>query len=339
MLSLSEGLDPPEAASLDLAPRLCEPHEHQRRFLDSPAKRKVLRAGRRGGKTTGSGILGVRAFLEGERVLYAAPTEDQITSFWFEVKRALQEYLDAAVFVKNETKHVIEQPGSTQRIRAKTAWNADTLRGDYADLLILDEFQLMAEDAWNTVGAPMLLDNNGDAVFIYTPLPPNKRSSSRARDPRHAAKMFKKADADTSGRWAAFHFASNENPHISKEALTDLSSDMTALAIRQEIGAEDVEEVPGALWSQAMIEANRVASAPEMKRVAIRPNPTARAAPSPFAPRGEASTRPTDPPRYLGGEGRFAHGRKAEQGRTAGPVGGVRARPSGPLFRPEDFGL
>ena len=37
--------------------------------------------------------------------------------------------------------HYIELPGTKQRIRAKTAFNADTLRGDYADELLLDEFQ------------------------------------------------------------------------------------------------------------------------------------------------------------------------------------------------------
>ena len=46
------------------------------------------------------------------------------------------------------------------------------LRGDYADELILDEFQLMNEDIWDAVGAPMLLDNNGDASFhLYTAVP------------------------------------------------------------------------------------------------------------------------------------------------------------------------
>jgi hypothetical protein len=41
----------------------------------------MIRAGRRGGKTTGSGIILVKAFLNEDRVLYAAPTEDQISSF------------------------------------------------------------------------------------------------------------------------------------------------------------------------------------------------------------------------------------------------------------------
>jgi phage terminase large subunit-like protein len=177
------------------------------------------------------------------------------------------------VLTKNETLHVIERPGTEQRIRAKTAWNADTLRGDYADLLIFDEWQLMDEDAWETVGLPMLLDNNGDAVFIYTPPSLRSRSTSKARDPRHAGKMF--AFAMTSERWATFHFRSSDNPHISGEALKEIASDMTNLAYRQEILAEDIDEVPGAMWTRALIESVRVRQAPELRRVVIGIDPSA----------------------------------------------------------------
>src|SRR5262245_49339971 len=124
---------------------LKRPHERQEAFLRSKAKRKIIRAGRRAGKTTGVAILAVQAFLEGRRVLYAAPTTEQISQFWKEVKTALAALIDAGIFTKNETEHVIERPGTDQSIKAKTAWNADTLRGDYADLLILDEWQLMDE--------------------------------------------------------------------------------------------------------------------------------------------------------------------------------------------------
>ncbi len=254
--------------------RLRRPHAKQEEFLSSTAKRVVIRAGRRGGKTTGIAIKAVRAFLAGRRVLYAAPTEDQIAAFWWEVKKALAEPLDAGVFAKNETLHTVELVGTKQRIRAKTAFNADTLRGDYADLLILDEFQLMDEDAWELVGAPMLLDNDGDAVFIYTPPSLRSRSVSKARDPRHAAKMFKKAEADRTGRWGTVHFSSRENPHISGAAIAELASDMMALAIRQEIDAEDVDEVPGALWTNALIERERVDAAPSLKRVVVAVDPS-----------------------------------------------------------------
>ena len=213
----------------------------QRDFKNSKAKRKIIRAGRRGGKTTGAAIVALEAFLNGKRVLYAAPTSEQVGKFWYEINRALAEPVDAGVYKKNEAENYIEVSGTENRIKAKTAWNASTLRGDFADLLIFDEFQLMAEDAWDEVGVPMLLDNNGDAMFIYTP--PSLKSSgiSRARDPRHAAKMFKTAREDTSGRWEAFHFTSHDNPHISEEALREIIKDMSRESYFKEIMAEDDE--------------------------------------------------------------------------------------------------
>ncbi len=214
-------------------------HPPQRAFVENKAKRKVARAGRRGGKTVGAAEMAVQSFLDGHRVLYATPTAEQMGRFWYEVKWSLQEAIDAGVYRVNETEHFIEQTGTLNRIKAKTAWNADTLRGDFADLLILDEHQLMDEDTWGVVGMPMLADNNGDAVFIYTP--PSLRSAgvSKARDPRHAAKLFETAQKDKTGLWATFHWTSYDNPNISQEALKLMAVDMSREAYRQEILAED----------------------------------------------------------------------------------------------------
>jgi len=250
---------------------LREPHAKQRAFLSSPAKRKIIRAGRRGGKTTGIAMDAVNDFKAGRRVLYAAPTQEQVDTFWREVKTALQKPLDDDALYKNETMHIIEVPHTLNRIRAKTAWDAETLRGDYADKLILDEFQLMGEETWERVGQPMLLDNNGDAVFIYTPPSLHSRFRTRARDPQNAAKMFKRAQADPSGLWAAFHFTSHDNPYISTEALAILATDMTALAFEQEIMAEDKDEAPGSLWKRATI--HEVTSFPDLVRVVVGVDP------------------------------------------------------------------
>ncbi|MBI4459469.1 MAG: DNA-packaging protein [Acidobacteria bacterium] len=172
--------------------------------------------------------------------------------------------------------------GRISESRPRTAWNADTLRGDYADLLILDEWQLMAEETWEEVGSPMLLDNNGNAVFIYTPPSLHFRSVSKARDPRHASKMFAKAveemkrsaaTGELSNKWEAFHFTSRDNPHISPQALDEVSRDMTSLAYRQEILAEDLEDNPGALWTRTLIERGRVEQVPELSRVRVGVDP------------------------------------------------------------------
>ena len=218
-----------------------DPHPRQLEFIESTAKRKIIRAGRRGGKTVGVAIADIESFLDGCRVLYTAPTSEQTDSYWYEVTRALRPLVETGVYKQNETERYIEKVGTQNRIKAKTAYNANTLRGDYADKITFDEWQLTAEDAWDDVGAPMLLDNNGDATFIYTPPSLKTSGISRARDPRHASKMFKMAQEDTTGRWAAFHFTSFDNPHLSQEALSEITLDMSRDSYLKEIMAEDDE--------------------------------------------------------------------------------------------------
>jgi hypothetical protein len=233
--------------------------------------------------TIGVSILAVEWFLRGKRVLYATPTQEQIDRFWHTVCAALREPIEAGVYYKNETLHIIDLIGTEQRIKAKTAWNADTLRGDYADLLILDEFQLMSEETWSEVGAPMMLDTNGTAVFIYTPPSLRTLGKTKAKDPRHASKMFKHAAEQEAAaralgkepRWAVFHFTSHDNPHISTEALADIVGDMTVQSYNQEIMAEDTDEAPGALWHAVNIEEHRVTKLPILEMIVVGVDPSA----------------------------------------------------------------
>lgn len=260
------------------------PHAKQALFINSQVKRKIVRAGRRSGKTVGISIYAVQEFLKNKRVLYAVPTADQLQKFWFEVTSALAEPIEAGIFKVDKTMHTIERPKTENRIRAKTAFNADTLRGDYADVLILDEVQLMSEDAWQTVGAPMLLDNNGDSIFVYTPPSLHSRSMSKARDKGWITKFVKQHSNDPKGRWKVFSFTSHDNPYISAEALGDITEDMSATAIRQEIYAEDMDEAPGALWHRQKtqigtqwvlgLDDNRVFKTPELIRVVVGVDPS-----------------------------------------------------------------
>ena len=264
--------------TVELTVRLKTPHAEQERFIRSPAKRKILRAGRRSGKTTGVSILAGEKFLDEERVLYAAPTQDQTDKFWREITTAFYEPVEAGIFYLNQTRRFIERPRTENRIRAKTAWDADTMRGDYAGFLVFEEFQLMKPEAWYEVGAPMLLDVDGTAVFIYTP-----GYVSMAKKPigRHASDLFKYAqkkykEAIEKGevpRWEAFHFTSFDNPYISADALDEISEDMTPMAFRREILAEDIDDNPHALWNRAMIDLHRVDNHPELTQIFVAIDP------------------------------------------------------------------
>ena len=106
---------------------------------------------------------------------------------------------------------------------------------------------------------------------------------------QHAAKLWKRASADNTGRWQTFHFTSHDNPYISEVALNEITKDMTALAIRQEINAEDIDQAPGALWRRQAehvpgldggtrlvlgLEENRVIKAPSLVRIAVGVDPS-----------------------------------------------------------------
>lgn len=237
----------------ELTIHLHKPHVKQMLFRRSKAKRKVIKAGRRGGKTTGVADQAVEWMLQGCRVLEAAPTADQTEAFWACCKAALIEPIAAGLVYKNETDRILEFTGKG-RIRTKTAWDADSLRGDYADRLILDEYSLMDPSAWNEVGAPMLLDNNGDAVFIFTP----KRRN-------HAYTMYQRAIQDDTGRWEAFAFTSHDNPYLSKEALDEITEDMSEDAYRQEILAEFLDN-QGVVFRNLLACLNAPATIPELHK-------------------------------------------------------------------------
>lgn len=254
---------------MELTVNLHKPHIKQAEIKKSKAKRKVIRAGRRAGKTTLVSDISVEAFLDGKRVLYATPTQDQLDRFWFLTRRSLKEPLDAGIYYKNEVRHIIELLGTEQRIGSKTAFNADTMRGDFGDLIILDEFQDMDPDALDDVVLPMLLDNDGDLVIIYTSRRPNKGGKGLKR----AHELFRRAKDDETGRWAAFMFTSLDNPHLSSVALEEITQDMTALSYQAEILAQEKNDDPDALWDRDIINKNRLMKAPELLRVVVGVDP------------------------------------------------------------------
>src|SRR5215831_11026223 len=88
------------------------PTRNQLQVSRSTAKRKVVRAGRRGGKTVGTAIFAVEELLRGRRILYAVPVSHQPEAFWSEVTGSLGDAIAAGVFYKNETEHVIEKLGT-----------------------------------------------------------------------------------------------------------------------------------------------------------------------------------------------------------------------------------
>lgn len=251
------------------------PHARQSRLVWSKAKRILGCIGRRGGKTEGAEIRSARqiaAAIEGGyewRILYATPSSDQLTHYWEGVSSIYEPLIDAGVMYRNRSRHELRIGDIT--LRAKTAWHADMLRGDSADDLILDEYQLMSEDMFDKVGAPMLADRNGSALLLFTPPAPGQRNAaSKAADKMHAVRRWINAADDD--RWERHHWTSHDNPHISQTAVAALAADMLEDSYRMEILAEPLLVASGALWVREYFQHKY--STPDCDRVVVGVDPS-----------------------------------------------------------------
>jgi hypothetical protein len=216
------------APSVSFEVRLPNRHARQAEIADSTAKRKSINAGRRAGKTTLAADISVSDyFLEGRKVMYAAPVAKQTDAYWKKCKRYLGHGIAERIIHKDETRRTLTLGNG--EISCQTAHDADTLRSGDADLLIFDEWAYMSFDAWDKVGSPMLLDTNGDAIFISTP---NRRN--------HHFMMYQWGVEEREG-WESFAFPSTENPYLTREAFDLMIADMTEDSYRQEILAEFLE--------------------------------------------------------------------------------------------------
>jgi hypothetical protein len=205
----------------------------QRDIIRHPANRKVIVAGRRAGKTTLAAYLALERFFAGQRVLLTSATQDQADTFWDKLKAWLYPLIEDRIVGKLESRRLLtlnalDGPGG--RIRVKTGRHPDVLRGDDADLIVFDECALLDPAVWNAVAAPMLADRDGDAVFISTPRAKNWffHLYQRGLDPQQP-------------RWAAWHFTTHDNPHLSRTAVAALEHDMPRYLYKQEILAEFVD--------------------------------------------------------------------------------------------------
>ena len=203
------------------------PHAKQALIDNCNLKRRIIKAGRRGGKTTWASRHSVLKAQEGRRILYIAPVTIQTDSYWEMCTDWLSDAIAIGLVKKNETKRTLDYVKTGGRIEARTGNKPDHLRGGWGDDIILDEYAFQNPIIWNKVCQPMMLDTNGTTTFISTP---NFRN--------HFYLLYLKALNNP--RWAEFAFSSLDNPHLSKEALDDLTEDMTEEDYKAEILAEFV---------------------------------------------------------------------------------------------------
>jgi hypothetical protein len=107
--------------------------------------------------------ISVEEALRGRRILWGAPTYDQVYVGWDETKHACQDN------VKFRVDRMLAEFPTGGRITYRSLDNPDNARGHTADGIVIDEVGDVKQEAWYGVLGPMLIDTGGWFWGIGTP--------------------------------------------------------------------------------------------------------------------------------------------------------------------------
>jgi hypothetical protein len=218
------------------------PRAYQILMLRWPKNRKVLRAGRRLGKTAMLAVMMLHySYTHNHgRVLVLTPMKSQGEVIYKEMlKLAANSELVQSSITRAVTApyHVIEfVNGSIIRFFStglKSGGKSDVARGQEAHIIVLDELDYMGPEDLDAILAMLQKTAEGqeDKVLIGASTPTGRRE-----------KLW---DWSHSDRFKEFWFPSYCNPHFDKDVEDDLRSEYTEMVYRHEIEADWGEDLEG----------------------------------------------------------------------------------------------
>lgn len=236
-------------------------HPKQKLIAQSRARFKVVRAGRKGGKTSlevenicfkatvAASKLGLTKtiFPSGRKVIYIAPTQKQARIIiWEALKNRLH-----GIGTPNEQMCEMKVPnedGTVSTIYVGGWENRENYRGltDVAHITF-DETDTLRDFflSWMEIFRPMFLDTGGSADFIGTP----KKENPNMR-------RLEKDFASKGDQFECFQFTSRDNPFISVQEIDALELEYKndRVSYRQEILAEYVDNAGSLFHYESLID-------------------------------------------------------------------------------------
>jgi len=207
-------------------------HDNQKRVVSSRARFKILRAGRRAGKSALQieDMSFTAVSKKDSPVFYIAPTQIQARAIIWE---ALKSKL-ATISEVNESRlemKVPTQDGGFSIITVAGWENRENFRGRKAKKIYFDELDTMKDFfiGWQEIFRPALTDLKGEAMFCGTPKKENPN-----------LKRLEKI-AETDSDYEAFHFKTSDNPFIPPEEIQKAKEELDYNTFKQEYLAEYVE--------------------------------------------------------------------------------------------------
>lgn len=182
-------------------------HPKQIEIESNPARFKIVRAGRKFGKTTFAQKKALDWLGKPNSVVwFIAPYLKQAKMIsWSEFKRLIP--IEAMAKKPNDVDLSITLKNGSQLLLMGSD-DPDTLRGPAPDGVIFDEAAFHRKEAWGEVVAPNLVPKKAPALFISTPKGYNWFKDLEDE----ALRDIRKGNKD----WAVFHFSIYDNPHLDK---------------------------------------------------------------------------------------------------------------------------
>lgn len=220
-------------------------HSEQKKVIASNARYKIVRAGRRSGKSMLQiEDMAYTAIKEKDSpVFYIAPTQIQSRAIiWESLKSRL-----ASISEVNESRMEMKVPtvdGGYSVITVAGWENRENFRGRKAKKIYFDELDTMKDFfiGWQEIFRPALTDLKGEAMFSGTP----KKENPNLR------RLEKVALEDDD--YEAFSFRTEDNPYIPKEEIDKARAELDNGTFRQEYLAEYVDNQGSLFKYEAIVD-------------------------------------------------------------------------------------
>lgn len=207
-------------------------HKFQKEIILSNARYKVIRAGRRSGKTVlqVENMLFMAVSQKDRNIFYLSPTQKQSRSIiWEALKKRIGKIGEA-----NEGRLEMKVPtkdGGFSIIYIAGWENRENFRGMRADLIVFDEVDTMRDFfiGWQEIFRPALTDTGGNGIFIGTP----KKENPNLRRLEKEAK--------TNEDYETFHFTTADNPFIPQLEIDKAKEELDNETYQQEYLAEYID--------------------------------------------------------------------------------------------------
>lgn len=205
-------------------------HPTQLTVRNDPARFKIVRCGRKWGKTTLAERVALDWLRKPNSVVWdIAPTYKQAKLIsWDKFKQIIPP--EALGKKPNDTELVITLKNGS-RLYLMGSDDEDSLRGLQPDGVIFEEAALHKPDIWSKIVRPNLVPKKAPALFIFTPKGFNWVKDLEDEAQRRIASGDKE--------WAVFHYSLYDNPYLDKDEIEKSRRDCDTEQIwRQEYLAE-----------------------------------------------------------------------------------------------------